>query len=171
MDNKLFDWICNRIDNEEHTNLLQTLYNEPFVAVMEEDENRIRDGIYLRYIFSEECRIPKRIIDIELRNDSCSVLEMILGLAIRIEDTIMSDSDYGDRTSMWFWLMIKSMGLHEETDFDYNYEYVDMTINKFINREYKYNGYGSLFTLQDTLQDMRDLEIWYQMCLFFDSIL
>lgn len=46
-----------------------------------------------------------------LDNRPCSVLEMIIALAIRLEEHIMDDPDIGNRTGQWFWDMIVSLGL------------------------------------------------------------
>ena len=101
---------------------------------------------------------------------------MMVGLAIRIEDTIMADADFGDRSSMWFWIMIKSLGLYDMTnDVLYNsdtaYDEIKDIIHKFLEREYKPNGEGGLFTVYNTTKDLRNMEIWYQMCMFFNNLL
>ena len=57
-------------------------------------------GVGLRYRYSIYL---KRDDVIDILNEPCSVLEMILALAIRCEDTIMANVRYGDRTTQWFW--------------------------------------------------------------------
>ena len=76
----------------------------------------------------------------------------------------MEDPDEGDRTGLWFWNMIVSLGLGGMTDSQYNPEQVDRVLERFFQRKYKRNGEGSLFTVEYTHRDMRDLTIWYQMC-------
>ena len=66
---------------------------------------------------------------------------------------------------------MKSLGLYGMTDDKYDEEYVDNVISTFLYRGYDPNGKGGLFTVNDTYKDMRDIEIWYQMCLFFDNLL
>ncbi|MPN40760.1 hypothetical protein SDC9_188299 [bioreactor metagenome] len=93
----------------------------------------------------------------------------------------MADKDFGDRTNMWFWMMIKSLGLYLLTDsvFDNlgyegrldNTDKVKDIVNAFLCRGYNANGAGGLFTVNDTNKDMRDVEIWYQMCMFLDNLL
>lgn len=54
-------------------------------------------------------------------------LEMIIALAIRLEEHIMDDPDIGNRTGQWFWDMIVSLGLGSEGLID--------VIRRFLNRD------------------------------------
>ena len=72
---------------------------------------------------------------------------------------------------MWFWIMVKSLGLNEMTDDKYDYDYVDHTIARFLERDYEPNGKGGLFTIANFNKDMRDIDIWMQMSHFFTSIM
>ena len=166
-----FEWIYQFVNGKGYSKVLEQLYLTDFIAVLPLDDNRKVDGCELRYRFGDECFYPKSVILAKFDNERCSILEMMVGLAIRIEDTIMSDSDFGDRTIMWFWMMMKSLGLYGMTDDKYDEEYVDNVIHNFLYRGYDPNGKGGLFTVNDTYKDMRDIEIWYQMCLFFDHLL
>lgn len=171
IEDEFFEWMYQMIDGKKYYTLLRILYDNEFYSIMSLDDNRLIDGVGVRYRFADEASIPYGVMNRKFDKNTCSVLEMMLGLAIRIEETIMSDADYGDRTSMWFWMMVKSLGLYDMTDEKINAEYSLHTISRFLNRDYEPNGMGSLFTVQRSNKDMRDVEIWYQMCLFFDSIL
>ena len=48
-------------------------------------------------------------------------------------------------------------------DIRFDERYVDEVIDIFLNREYAENGEGGLFTVNG-YEDMRTVEIWYQMC-------
>jgi len=171
IDEEFFEWIYQYINGKGRRKLLWALFNEDFFTIMDMDDNRLRDGIELRYRFSDEANIPIRVIDKKLDVDTCSVLEMMVALAIRMEDSVLGDPDYGDRTNMWFWTMVKTLGLYDMTDDNIDYEYVKHTIARFINRDFDRDGNGGLFTVRNTRQDFRDIEIWQQMCLFSDSIM
>lgn len=171
MDNKLFEWISELMGCTNHTRLLRTLFDIEFVPTIDMDNNRVFDGVQVRYEFGEVHNIPREDIDDPLDQNVCSVLEMMVGLSMRIEESIMNDADYGDRTSMWFWMMIKSLGLYIETDDRIEDGYVRHTIERFMDREYMPTGVGGLFTVNNSDRDMTKLEIWDQMCLFFDSML
>ena len=170
-----FEWLLDKIGvdpaKNDHIQGLKWLFSTDFEWSHKLDANRAADGVDLRATFAYECGYRYPEVRAALLDKQCSWLEMMVGLAIRIEDNIMSDSDFGDRTVMWFWMMMKSLGLYGMTDDKYDEEYVDNVINTFLYRGYDPNGKGGLFTVNDTYKDMRDIEIWYQMCLFFDNLL
>ena len=93
----------------------------------------------------------------------------MIALAIRCEENIMDDTSYGDRTAQWFWGMITSLGLGDQTDSRIDYIYVDDVIKRFLDRDYEPNGKGGLFTIKNCRQDLRKVEIWYQLCWYLDS--
>ena len=95
---------------------------------------------------------------------------MMVGLAIRCEETIMDDTNIGDRTGQWFWGMIVNLGLGSMFDNNYDRQLVETNVERFLEREYDYNGKGGLFTIRHCDRDLRDVEIWYQLCWYLDSI-
>ena len=93
-----------------------------------------------------------------------SILEVMVALAFRIENDIMSDPRVGDQTYIWFWMMFRSLGMDAYDDLHYEARAVRNILSRFNNREYSRNGSGSLFTVYGhPEQDMRTVEIWYQM--------
>jgi hypothetical protein len=95
---------------------------------------------------------------------------MMIGLVLRCEETIMVDPSVGDRTSQWFWGMVRSLGLASMTDSRFDRRYVEDTIQKFLDRDYEPDGRGGLFTIRDCDQDLRNVEIWIQLLWYLDSI-
>jgi hypothetical protein len=95
---------------------------------------------------------------------------MMTALAVRCEETIMDDALFGNRTGQWFWGMIHNLGLSPMTDSNFDKEYVDEVITRFLNREYEPNGKGGLFTVRHCNRDMRTVEIWCQLSWYLDSI-
>ena len=102
------------------------------------------------------------------RNKPCSILEMMIALAIRCEETIMDNPSYGDRTAQWFWGMIRTLGLYSMTDDRFDTEYVDKVVERFLSREYAPNGEGGLFKIPNCKYDLRRIEIWYQLCWYLE---
>ena len=167
-----FDWMYQLVcDDTCHTKLLSQLFDTPFTYILEMDGNRAADGDDLRYRFGRENDISNVIIAHELDVGPCSVLEMMVALSIRCEEHIMEDDDLGDRTGQWFWNMIVSLGLGAMTDRRYDAEAVGVILDRFLNREYDRDGTGGLFTIEHCRQDMRNIEIWYQMCMYLETIL
>lgn len=177
LNERYFEWmyqlVCdNRYSKKtSYDKLLRYLHNEPFNYTIEMDGNRAADGIDLRYRFGYNCGYKDSIVATYLDNRPCSILEMMIALSIRCEEHIMEDSDIGDRTGQWFWNMIVSLGLGYMNDSRFNLQRANEIVDCFINREYKRNGEGGLFTVKHCKRDMRTVEIWYQMCLYLDSIL
>ena len=95
----------------------------------------------------------------------------MVALAIRCEESIMMSPDYDDRTSRWFWQMIGSMGLGVMNDGDFNIRSVNHIVDVFLERRYAPNGKGGLFTIRNCDYDLREVDIWYQMNWYLETIL
>jgi hypothetical protein len=133
------------------------------------DGNRAEDGMDLRYRFGDENSYDQALIATYLDDRPCSVLEMLIALAIRCEEQIMDDPDIGDRTGLWFGNMIYNLNLHTMHNSDFDREYVDEVIDIFLNRKYERDGRGGLFTVKNAPRDLRDVEIWYQLCWYLNE--
>lgn len=166
-----FEWMYQLIDGKGYRELLNTLYCTEFIYTIPMDENRLVDGVNLRYKFARDCGYPGVAVRLKFDNDTCSVLEVMIALAIRMEQTILEDETKGDRTYEWFWTMIKSLGLYDMTDDTFDVEIVEDIMDKFLNREYTYDGFGSLFYVPETDCDMRLIEIWSQASIFINVLL
>lgn len=173
IEKEYFEWIynmmCARIYGQKisYKKLFMKLYFTEFTYTIPQDENRREDGLSLRYRYSyEQIGTPNLISYI---NRPCSVLEMMVALAIRCEEDIMDDPAYGDRTEQWFGGMLKSLGISLMDDDRYDDEKVDYILNRFLNRAYSPDGKGGLFTLKRPWVDMRTVDIWGQLCYFLDE--
>lgn len=161
-----FQWLCFLIDESKanhYIKLLDYLYNTEFVYIMPMDGNRYDDGISLRYRFGYDNNIEDPIIASCLDDKSCSILEMMVALAVRVEEHIMQNPDNGLQPGRWFWKMIDNLRLSNMTDDRYDGEYVNSIIWCFLNREYGHDGEGSLVYIPHCRYDLRSMEIWYQM--------
>lgn len=173
--NRYFEWMYQLVCNDRYSkktsyrNLLYYLYNRQFDFTIAMDGNRAADGEDLRYRFGYECKYSDSMVCRYLDDRPCSILEMMVALALRIEEHIMADDDLGDRTGQWFWNMIVSLGLGGMTDSKFDVDYVEEVIDRFLDRDYDKNGHGGLFTVENTHKDMRSIEIWYQMCMYLEE--
>lgn len=172
-----FQWMCQLVCNKRHAKglsyrkLLRHLYCRDFSYSLPMDGNRAEDGIDLRYRFGNDLSIDSRVIASCMDDRPCSILEMMVALAVRCEEHIMDDPDIGDRTGEWFWEMVSSLGLDSMTDSNFIPWKVDDILDRFLERKYKRNGEGGLFQIPYCNADLRTVEIWYQMCWYLDSIL
>lgn len=161
-----FEWMSrvvtkDTVNEDIYTNLLQELYETPFIFVVPMDENRYNDGINLRSEFAYETNKDPEIIFEALETRPCTVLEMMIALTIRINN-IMDDIEVGDRFKSWFWGMVDNLGLYGMTNERYSSEFVDLVISKFLNRQYRNEGAGSLFPNAHNLPNYNQIQIWDQ---------
>ncbi len=169
--NEYFEWMLdmmcrNRYEKVSFRKLLMFLHDTEFIYSIRRDRNRASDGVKLRRRFG--LSIGYDDID-DLLEGPCSVLEMMVALAIRCED-FMDDDAKGDRTGQWFWQMIVNLGLGGMTDDRFDRRYVQNTVDRFLDRDYEPDGRGGLFRIRNCDRDLRDVEIWYQLCWYLDSI-
>lgn len=169
MQSKYFHWMVRLVNDarprrdKRYYDLYRYLDSVTFDYILPMDGNRESDGVNLRYRFGYEERISDPIIASELDIHPCSVLEMMIALCMRCEEQIMTDPDIGNRLGEWFWDMIKSLGLTQMSDDYFDEAYTQSTVDKFLQRRYLRNGEGGLFTIKRPPQDLRTVEIWYQM--------
>lgn len=158
--------IPNKYDQERYSKLLSKLNNTAFNYLHPMDVNRYDDGINLRYRFGYECGYDNIYICNEVDCRECSILEMMIALALRCEENIMYDIRYGSRTSKWFFDMVSSLQLYYMDNVNFNDQYVEDRIVKFLTRSYAPDGTGGLFTIHTPIEDMREIEIWQQAMLY-----
>lgn len=173
INNEYFEWLCSLIeDDNSFRKLLLYLHDVDFRYLLPRDENRYQDGFELRYRFAHF------ITDYDQRYElyhfywdkKVSVLEVLIALALRCETDIMDNPNYGDRSHQWFWKMIINLGLGSMTDTNFDRHYVHDVIERFLNRKYEPDGKGGLFQIKNCDRDLREVEIWYQLCWYLDSI-
>lgn len=176
-----FEWLCDIIGaNQEYKSyyiLCGELHKHKFLVKVKRDENRANDAIALRtkyvekvYIFWEDQEKNFPMKDVP----EATIFEMLVALAMRMEDQLLDEEHNYDRTSEWFWMMIKNLGLDIYDDENYNQydsnKIISDTITRLNERTYHRNGTGGLFPLIGKVsKDQRKLEIWYQMMSYLDQ--
>lgn len=176
LNDQYFDWmyqlvVDDRYSDQSYHKLFFSLHDTEFAYTIPMDGNRAEDGIELRYRFGREHFYSDAMIASFLDDRPCSILEMMIALAIRCEEHLMDDPDIGNRTGQWFWSMIVSLGLGSMDDVKFKGIYVDKVLERFLDRDYERNGEGGLFTIRYVRQDMRSTEIWYQMNCYLNEII
>jgi len=158
-------------DRRRYSRLLEILNSSIFHFSIPMDENRMTDGIDLRYRFGYEKGYSNQQMDIALRhNRSCSMLEMMVALALRGDEHIAYDYETGGKTDYIFNTMLESLRLKSETNERIDIRYVESRIDALLNHDYDYDGNGGLFTVENPRQDMRHVDIWYQMNWFLQRL-
>lgn len=163
-----FDWMYKLVSDNRYTHgrtyrkLMMLLHGITFDYTNPMDVNRFDDGIDLRYRFGYENDICREEVKKELDWQPCSVLEMMIALAIRCEEYIMDNPAFGNRTGKWFFDMITNLGLIHEDDSRIDIGFAKQRIERFLDRDYCSNGEGGLFVVRNTGRDLRTIDIWYQ---------
>jgi hypothetical protein len=174
--NEYFDWLYNYVckgrahDNVSYRKIFMLLHNTEFTFSIAKDFNRAKDGVDLRYrfaILNEDRWDAREVLDI--LDGACSVLEMMIALAVICEESIMDDSKYGDRTGQWFWNMMYNLGIDYMFDDIYDENVAIEIIDAFLERRYEPDGKGGLFYIRGCREDLRNVEIWYQLCWYLDG--
>lgn len=171
-----YDWISSLaipdgFAREQYSQLLNALHHISFHFTLPLDENRKVDGMHLRRRFAYEKGYSIDYIKVHLYNNECSMLEMMVALALRVEENIMNDYTKGNRLSVWFSDMICNLKLDCMDNSQFDISYVESRIDILLNHKYEPTGEGSLFSLNRPGVDIRNVEIWYQMMWYMDSIL
>lgn len=156
------NWLMDKIsDTEGYSKLFKALASREFIWTVQYDDNRAKDGLVLR---EKYCNETGKLSGLE--GAGCTVLEMMIGLSIRVGEEILWDGET-DYISIIFWEMIHNLRLNTETDNNFYDEYVEDRIDIFLNREYDIDGEGALFRPSHFYSQIpkkwAKLEIWYQM--------
>ncbi len=148
--------------------IIRRLYMKEFIVIVPNDGNRYEDGMCLREKFADEYGYSPEDLNLIFRDKPCSVLEMLVAFAMRIDSDIMWDPEFGDRSAYWFWKMIENLGLDlrrfsdEYFDRDCIIE-LETKINNAISRHYSRTGEGGFFPIFHTRKNFQRMELWYQM--------
>jgi hypothetical protein len=163
---KYFRFLCGLVKRDRFPNkngLLKELHEIKFYSLVPNDDNRAEDGKQLREIFCE--REGLQPLSLSQLGD-CSVLEMLIGLAYRLEDESL-DCRWEKSAADWFWILIDNLSMSRYTDSEllqpYNKDDVRTKIGIMLNRTYRSDGEGGLFPLRYPKHNQREVEIWYQM--------
>lgn len=161
----LVDTFTNNARRSHHATyvcLLEQMHRKAFYFLIDNDENRAGDGLYLRDIYLDR---PYALENEKPEEGPCTFLEFLIGISLRVSE--MMDGIREEPIDVYLWEFVDRLGLSEFTDATYDYDetrfLVDAIMTDFMDREYGRDGEGGLFPLHHPSRDQRDVEIWYQM--------
>jgi len=167
LDELYFQWLYSQVADPQiqeekltYWNVLRVLFTTEFawVDAVVNDENRIGDGKALRTEFIRSQGWTVADVDSAWVETGCSILEVMLGLALRLEFLADGTPHY------WFWVLMSNIGLRGFNDKRrFRKDYIDDILNRVIFRNYRPTGLGGFFPLQYPKEDQRDIELWAQM--------
>lgn len=163
-----FEWLLSKIAvdpaKNEHIQGFKWLFSTDFEWSHKLDANRAADGVDLRSTFAYEYGYSYPEVRKALLDKQCSWLEMMVGLAMRCEDSIMGNDEFGDRTPHWFNVMIDSLGLYLDCSED-----DEAILKRCAARKYEQDGEGGLWWVKGTKKNLRRMQIWDQMCEYLNA--
>ena len=173
--NWLEDLVCRgpmKHKKKYYSKLLDHLDNRFFTWEIDLDEARANWGLSLRDKYIDDTH--SKYCDVDA-NKPCSMLEMMVALAWRMEDEEASERwepDFWDFVSIWFWGMIDNMGLTKNDNRNYSPEKTDICVDKVLKRGYNTDGRGGLFTLKRNFQHVKvnEIDIWRQAMLYMAEL-
>lgn len=165
-----FDWLYFMVvpnpGKNQYRKLLTTLHSIEFRYFVDYDENRASDGENLRWYYVDDGGND----EILRWKEPCTVLEMIISLAMHM-DNIVGDTDGELDIVHWFWMMMYNLDLDWMFDDRFDKSYLNGRVKMFLDRTYQPDGEGNIIYISGCDTDLRDVEIWWQMCWYLDSIL
>lgn len=166
LDELYFQWLYRQVgkggNNRNKTTWkpLRQLYQKEFVWLTPNDDNRVADGVDLRWEFVNYSQLSE--VDARWMGMGCSVLEMLVGLSRRLAFQTSQKPEH------WFWVLMANLGLSHYCDSNYDGSFADIdeVLEALIYRNYSPSGRGGLFPLRHPDEDQRGVEIWYQMAAY-----
>lgn len=186
-----FNWLCVLVHADDYLGkewyiLSKTLHDIEFYWTIPNDDNRANDGVKLREVWLSTLKNEAEdlgvgvYIPLDALNGPCTMLEMMVGLASRIESDIMQNDDEGNRTWMWFWHMVTNLlmdadlmncqwwkdSCHDDVITPNEANIIREMVRRCLDREYEPDGGGGcLFPITHGASeacDRREVELWYQ---------
>jgi hypothetical protein len=138
--------------------LARALHSIEYAWLLPGDDNRVEDGIDLRFCFKRQTGISDS--DWDWDAIPCSVLEMLIAFS---NHAAFDTECYSERE--WFWVFLENLEISDLSDNKEDIEHlVVSSVDPFVWRTYQFNGVGGIFPIDDTNKDQRKLEVWYQFC-------
>lgn len=165
---KYFEHLVSTVCNKQHRKndyipLLDLLHSMKFVVVIDFDENRANDGCYLRQRWLQKIDEYDRLGEFE--DDPASVLEVLIGIADRLEASV-GDPVKGNHISDKFWELLRNLNIEQYDSKHYSPINIKERVRNWMYRKIEFNGIGGIFPLKMCENDQRDEEIWAQMNLY-----
>ena len=152
-------------ESKRYTLLLEHLWRKEYYSILPNDQNRAKDGLFLRREVNEGQDFGP-----------CRVLEMLIALSRRMEFQLYG-TDYDKTYKDLFWELVSNLDLIKfdnlEAAKDAMYLEIDRILTNWIERRYSPDGHGGVFPLNNWQKssgiEQTEVEIWYQMMLYLSE--
>lgn len=165
LDENYLRWLYDQValvDEQDESltywSLFRQMFTTKFLWLVPRDENRLEDGKALRHVFLREQGIVLRGRERDWVEIECSFLELVVGLAHRLE------FEAGGTVPYWFWKLLENIELRGYHDgLRYPEDEVEAILYSVMFRQYNRQGEGGFFPLREPCDDQRGIELWYQL--------
>ena len=152
-------------ESKHYILLLEHLWRKEYYSILPNDQNRVKDGLFLRREVNEGQDFGP-----------CRVLEMLIALSRRMEFQLYG-TDYDKTYKDLFWELVNNLDLIKfdniEAAKDAMYLEIDHILTNWIERRYSPDGHGGVFPLNNWQKgssiEQTKVEIWYQMMLYLSE--
>ena len=157
-----------KIKKCKHNMLFEQLYNTDFIYILDEDQNRYKDGTYLRVDYINSLGIDVDYNVELLYSKPCNVLEMLISLVVRMDRDYVGDPENPNPAELFYQLLF-NLNLLQYYDIVYSRdcEAAKNEVNKVLEtwmwRRFNKDGEGSIFPLRRTFKNQKLNDIWSQM--------
>lgn len=163
-----FNYLVDRVCDKKHPKvdyipLLDLLHSMPFMIVVEMDENRAGDGEFLRQRWLQHEDLYEYLYEFD--GDKVSVLEVLIGIAERLEFQV-GDVMEGDHLHDRFWELLRNLGIEKYSAGNYKPLNIKEKVRNWMARKYKNDGVGSIFPVKKDVKNFSELQIWDQMSIY-----
>lgn len=145
----------NDLVSQSYTLLFEKLHDMDFTWVLDLDDSRAKDGEFLRRKYFDDLGISGNF------NQRCSVLEMLIGFAIRLDNDYIGDP-IDPHPEDIFIEMLANLGLADLYDENFDEDQMTTICLNWMTRNFEYNGEGSVFPLRNPTCDQRECDLWTQ---------
>lgn len=165
-----FEFILDYLEAEDgdrsYSNLLWSLYNIKFVALIDMDKNRVANALYLRDRICEDEGIQY------VGDGFCSTLDILIHLADRMAFNLDGLNEEESGLKCYFWELIENFGFTDFDDSVWNCgveEEVFEIVNRWIERKYGTKSGHIPFPNCHTIKNYHHLELWDQMQIYIEE--
>ena len=128
------------------------MHTKEFIWLVPGDDNRVADGYALRgeFLGGRHHAFPFGV----------SALEVLVALSRRVAFQLDEEPEW------WAWKLVENLGLDRFEGLEFTAgvtKRIDDILTRLIERQYKPNGEGGFFPMDNPKEDQTKLEIWHQM--------
>ena len=140
------------------------MFYKGFSSPINNDNNRIEDAYILRARYANEEGIDSSIANDSIAMYGPNLLEVLVALADRCGNGYLWDQENGVSTApIIFYDWLSNVKLWSQTNDNFDERFVNDILDRIINRTYGPDGRGGLFPLKRPREDVRNVDIWYQL--------